>query len=862
MLLTAHRGLWRCGKCRRAQVRPTPHDRCLAWRCDGALAWEPENPDNYDLIALDQGFAMLRPAEHSAQVPNEKREELEHLFKGESEAVNTLVCTPTLELGVDIGGLDTVLLRNVPPLPSNYWQRAGRAGRRHRLAVNLTYARAVSHDRAYFAAPEKLLSGLVEPPQFNLRNPVMFDKHVRAGVLTRLHQLARPEHGLSEAGRQEILDALGKVLPGRISEYLFDFSGHLRRELFDVSPLDRIVRKHAEDLVSHAIATYANRWPESALELIEPDRLRKTVLATADGLQAVIRTLKKRLDWALTQMERLEGVRRSKGTLDPDEDALRYRCDRLVKKLKGAETRRRGEAEGYDDTNTYSVLATEGFLPGYGLEVGSIVGTAIMPRHLGDTSDFRLPRPPATALREYVPGNLVYANGSKFVARYFHLEAREPLLFQVDTAHEAVQEVGSSSPDGLAALGASALPAVPVCDVDLTHVSHISDEEDYRFQLPVAVYGHEMGRHGPGRGFDWGGRDVLFRRGVHLRLVNAGAAKLVRQGQLGYPVSLVSGQCRSPFASQKELEEFSQNQEDRYGRPVQPVGFFTDIVADALSLPGCSRREEAYSLLEALRIGMNRVLEMEREDLGILAIGRMGEDEVDALLYDPMPGGSGLLEQACSRWGEVVEAALDVVKNCASACPRSCIDCLQTFRNAYYHAHLDRKAAEERIESWGFKLEPAHEIPPRMPATAARDEERPANQAEARLKFLMERAGFPVGEWHRQIDLGRPLGSTSPDVFYAGEDADTPGICIYLDGLSRHIHGNPETAAKDRAIRDSLRARYYDVFAIPASDLDDREAMKGHFYRIARVLMGNDRARAFRGEAYWFSPPTSEEVDQ
>jgi ATP-dependent helicase YprA (DUF1998 family) len=38
------------------------------------------------------------------------------------------VCTPTLELGVDIGALDAVLMRNVPPSAANYWQRAGAQG--------------------------------------------------------------------------------------------------------------------------------------------------------------------------------------------------------------------------------------------------------------------------------------------------------------------------------------------------------------------------------------------------------------------------------------------------------------------------------------------------------------------------------------------------------------------------------------------------------------------------------------------------------------------------------------------------------------------------------------------------------------
>lgn len=852
LLLKPHRGRWRCGKCRRVQVRPTPHDRCIAWRCDGTLVWEEDDPDNYDLIALDNGFAMLRPAEHSAQVPNEERERLEHLFKGEAEVINTLVCTPTLELGVDIGGLDTILLRNVPPLPSNYWQRAGRAGRRHRLAVNLTYARATSHDRAYFADPLKLLAGRVEPPRFNLKNELMFDKHVRAAILTRLHQLARPSGGLSEFDRQEVTEALRKVLPGQVRDYLFDEAGHVRPQMFDVASLNTIVTKHTDDLVSHIDRTFRRRWPSTDSGVVDSERLRRAVLGTAPELERVLRALKKRLDYALNQMERLDAVRRRQGTLNPDEDALHARCDRIVKKLKGMDRRRRAEAEGYDDTNTYSVLASEGFLPGYGLEIGSIVGTAMVPRHLAMSGDFDLPRPPAYALREYVPGNLIYANRSRFVPRYFHLEAAEPLLFQVDTAHEAVREVGTPSSEAIAALGASALRAVPICDVDLAHFSHISDEEDYRFQLPVAVYGHELDRHSPGKCYDWGGRMVLFRRAVHLRLVNVGAASLMRQGKLGYPVSLVSGQSRSPFASQRELEEFSNSQRDRYGKAVEPIGFLADVIADALSLPGCANREEAYSVLESLRVGMSRVLEMEMEDLAILVIGRMGTDEVDALLYDPMPGGSGLLEQACARWKEVVEASLDVVTNCASSCPRSCIDCLQTFRNAYYHALLDRQLAGERLKLWGVSLHLSHEIPARLPASSPRMSAMPVGEAEPRLRELLSRAGFPAGEWHKQILLGRPLGSTSPDVYFPGDDPGDPGVCVYLDGLSQHIHGNPETAAQDRAIREELRARNYEVFEIPASELDDRDAMSRHFFRLARVLLGKDAARSLRDNPSWF----------
>ena len=75
--------------------------------------------------------------------------------------------------------------------------------------------------------------------------------------------------------------------------------------------------------------------------------------------------------------------------------------------------------------NTFGVLAAEGFLPGYGLEVGSVLGTAEIPFWRTGAMDFALPSPPSIALREYVPGNLIYANGNRFVARRFHRDVDE-----------------------------------------------------------------------------------------------------------------------------------------------------------------------------------------------------------------------------------------------------------------------------------------------------------------------------------------------------------------------------------------------------------------------------------------------------
>src|SRR5712692_4796443 len=101
------------------------------------------------------------------------------------------------------------------------------------------------------------------------------------------------------------------------------------------------------------VEAFRQGWPEDDARVVEPATLR-TYIDEMDGqLQSVLERLKRRLDWAIDQMNRLDEVRRKQGTLDPEQDALRNRCDRYLKRLKGNDPRNRRNAEGFDDTNTY-----------------------------------------------------------------------------------------------------------------------------------------------------------------------------------------------------------------------------------------------------------------------------------------------------------------------------------------------------------------------------------------------------------------------------------------------------------------------------------------------------------------------------
>ncbi len=846
MRLLAHTGCWRCARCRRTTVRRAPTGLCLAWRCGGRLIWEEDEPDNFDLHVLDGNYAMLRVAEHSAQVPAEARERIENQFKGKGEHLNTLVCTPTLELGVDIGALDAVLMRNVPPSAANYWQRAGRAGRRHRMAVDITYAQATGFDQSYFRAPLKLLGGVVEPPRFNLKNEVMLRKHVHACVLTSLHWLTMTSTTEQQLRMKEILE---RCFPATLRPYLFTPGGEVRPEILNVSDLATLIAENRAFITAAVDRAFRQAWPEEDSSSVQPQWLAAMVDGMAESLEEVLRRFKRRLDWARGELSRLAQEEAQMGVLDPEDQGHRRRCQKIIERLKGQAKRTRSQAQGgSDDSDTMGALAREGFLPGYGLESGNIVGCAEPPRTAQGLSDFALPRPPTLALREYVPGNAIYANGYRFVPRRFQLSPDEAVRFSIDPVRQVVQELGIDISTSV--LGEQQIRAIPICDVILPSQSQISDEEDFRFQMPVDIYAAERGFHRGGTSWTWDGLEIRLRRALQLRMVNVGPRAEVEKGKLGYLLCLACGQSHSPYASPRSREEFQTKHEERCGHRVAPTGFFADVEVDVLGLHDVADRVSAFSFVEALRIGAAGVLDMEVDDLQIIALGHAGEEHIDVLLYDPMPGGSGLLQQLVERWDEVRMAALERVVSCPGACERSCVDCLQTYRNRYYHEHLDRHRAAELLNVAQGALVERHPIPeslPKTPTTAGV----PQTVIEQRfLRFLVE-AGLPVPQTQVRIDLG---GSrfTITDFFYNGDDPDEPGICIYVDGMAGHLHGSPHQANSDRFIREQLRARRYEVIEVRSFELDDRNAVVATITRVAKYLIGKEKQRILRENTSWF----------
>src|SRR5690606_32735250 len=171
---------------------------------------------------------------------------------------------------------------------------------------------------------------VIEPPRFNLSNEVMVRKHVHATVLTTLRRLARDEGARDASDRKENVDALDRSFPAQVRTYLFEESGAVRTRRFDTTELAVVVSKH-RDLVAREVKhVFAAGWPEEDRRVVEPGVLEGHVDRMAIELDRVIERLRARLDWALRQMARLRALQQAKGTLDPDEDALMARADRLV----------------------------------------------------------------------------------------------------------------------------------------------------------------------------------------------------------------------------------------------------------------------------------------------------------------------------------------------------------------------------------------------------------------------------------------------------------------------------------------------------------------------------------------------------
>jgi DEAD/DEAH box helicase domain-containing protein len=380
---------------------------CQRFHCAGRYKPLETGVDYYGKLYATGDVARIFAREHTGLLTRTEREDLEAEFKTEGDNrqpwfPNLLSCTPTLEMGIDIGSLSSLVLCSVPPAQSNYLQRIGRSGRRDGNALNLVVANARPHDLYFFAAPEEMLAGRVDSPGVFLDASAVLERQFTAFCFDRW-----------------VANEPDAFLPKRLGQVLNNLEPVDYRKF--PHTFIHYIDLHQTDLLTRffALFNYGAGLSEQSIEklkiFVTGDRERVDSLryCIMDGLHA--RRLER--DSLRRKVQILNGKIKRKKQAPRDQN-----FERDLRELQIEKSALQALAKSIGDRNTYNFFTDEGLLPNYAFpEIGVMLNSLIYRRKSKvqegegsyETWNYEYERPAVSALAELAPENTFYAGGRR-----------------------------------------------------------------------------------------------------------------------------------------------------------------------------------------------------------------------------------------------------------------------------------------------------------------------------------------------------------------------------------------------------------------------------------------------------------------
>ncbi|MCD8206370.1 MAG: DEAD/DEAH box helicase, partial [Bacteroidales bacterium] len=393
---------WKGAPCRRRVCRGTLH------------ADEDTGADYFGRLYKDGDFYKINAKEHTGLLEKDVREKTETDFKRHTGRSawdpNVLSCTPTLEMGIDVGDLSTVVLCSVPPVQSQFTQRSGRAGRTDGNALTIAVANAVSHDLYFYEDPLDMIEGRVEPPRIFLEASAVLERQLTAFCMdTWVKRYGGAD--LIPASVGQILGAMEsgdeKLFPYNFIKYV---QGNKHTLFIQFADILGIESDHTcfDELRAFIGETRSERLSID-LKIVDAFQvLRKQV----ESLQSDIGELKNRV----SELKR--------GVQDSSIDSDIKRAENEVKALAAVI----GQIK---KKNVFNFLSDEGILPNYAFPEAGVILRAVLFRKNSDDDDdatgyrtvpYEYSRSAASAISEFAPGNTFYVDGKKLVVDQIDLK--------------------------------------------------------------------------------------------------------------------------------------------------------------------------------------------------------------------------------------------------------------------------------------------------------------------------------------------------------------------------------------------------------------------------------------------------------